>query len=166
MGGLFAARPRRSGRSVFRFILDLFNVATEWRTVVEMWEVHVRACAVLWMCTLACKPSNAELAERAAKADSAELARIHAERVQREAKAAADASAVTAHDRARATNVNTASGGCGITAERAMARMAACGLNVDGFTPETLCNKMGQPKLLFLASRECAELKSIVLGSE
>lgn len=113
-----------------------------------------------------CKPSAAEITERASRADAEEKARAHAANAQRAAQASADATAVAAHDQAGAASPDSASGGCGITAERAIARMEACGLNVGGFTPEMLCNKMGQPKLLYLASRDCAELGSIILGNE
>ena len=52
------------------------------------------------------------------------------------------------------SGADAASGGCGVTAQRAIARMGGCGMNVAGFTPEALCSKVGQTKLLFLASRE------------
>ncbi len=130
-----------------------------------MWESPIGWACVASGLAFGCQPSAAELAERAAKEDAAAMARAHTANAARVSKAAAEASAVAAHD-ARAGKPDTATGGCGITAERAIARMGKCGLNVDGFTPEMLCKKMGQPKLLYLASRDCSELESLILGSE
>jgi hypothetical protein len=54
---------------------------------------------------------------------------------------------------------------CPRAAERAIKRMAACGFNVDGITPQGMCEESDYGKLSFLGSRSCDEVRSILNGS-
>jgi hypothetical protein len=54
---------------------------------------------------------------------------------------------------------------CPIAAQRAIKRMGTCGLNTEGFTPESLCQKFDYAEVSFLASRSCPEMRTILSGS-
>jgi hypothetical protein len=98
-----------------------------------------------------------------------EKARAHQANAQRAAEAAAAASAEAVRDQTDTAGRKAAGVGYGCipeTARRAIARMDDCGLNVTGFTPENTCEKLGQAKLLYLASRNCQEIGEIISGAE
>lgn len=117
--------------------------------------------SALLLVVTACKPSAQELARRAEEADAAERARAHADTLKRKADFEAAASA-QAKKWARPSEPEY----CNVvTAERAIKRMGSCGIDVSGSTPDGMCRKMGQKKLLYVASRSCAELMEIVAGA-
>lgn len=115
-----------------------------------------------------CNPSGRDIAERAAAMEAAERASAHQANAQRAAEAAAAASAEAVRGQAATAARKAAGVGYGCipeTARRAIARMEECGLNVTGFTPENMCEKLGQAKLLYLASRNCHAIGEIISGA-
>ena len=116
-----------------------------------------------------CNPSGRDIAERAASMEATERASAHRANAERASQAAAEASVVASRDQAATAGRKAAGVGYGCipeTARRAIARMSDCGLNVAGFTPENTCQKLGQAKLLYLASRNCREIGEILSGGE
>jgi hypothetical protein len=53
---------------------------------------------------------------------------------------------------------------CPFAARRAIAKMDACGLNMDGIDEASLCRRLTYDKLSFLGSRSCSEVSSILFG--
>ncbi len=136
----------------------------------------------------ACGPSAAELEKRARDHEAAEQQRAQAATALRKSRESDNARALASleADRERAAAVTRgfddrsaaatrpqasaqkfpSSSACPITAARAIARLRSCGLNVEGFTPEEMCSRMGQPKLNFVASRGCEELGTMLFGDD
>ena len=112
------------------------------------------AMLALALVSSACKPSADELAKRARDADAAKKQRAHQAGLARAAKEKKEQEAAPAADK----NAEA----CPITAERMIARMRSCGLNMDGITPVKLCATLGQVKLNFVASRTCNEIEAIM----
>lgn len=110
-----------------------------------------------WLSLSACKPSSEELARQAQKADAAEKARARKAIAAREAAEKREADELPRDPKPN-------SFACPMTAERAIKKMASCGLNTDGITAAGLCSKLGQVKLNFVASRTCPEIEAIMFS--
>jgi hypothetical protein len=90
-------------------------------------------------------------------------------RIQQKAEAAANALDSQPHkdegiERQGASAVSSTS--CNsVTSSRLIKRLASCGLNVSDFSHEVLCERLGQKKIAFLASRNCPEISAMLVGS-
>lgn len=102
----------------------------------------------------ACRPSADELAKQAEAAEAIDKQRARQARLDREAD--------EKRQQERSSSTEDNSFACPMTAERALKKMASCGLNMDGITPVSLCAKLGQVKLNFMASRSCTEIDAIM----
>ena len=103
----------------------------------------------------ACRQSYEEVDAKAKAEDAAAKQRARVLTEQREAAQRAR------EQRVPVPSAVAGSYACPVTAQRMIAKMKSCGMDMAGITPEMLCGKMDQPKINFAASRSCQKLEAM-----